>query len=130
MCGVWTEWSIMPGSSSSVLEEEVLIFSDCLQEMNLASESGASMQQETQGEWVSFLPFSKGKGAQKQMLPDTKCSDLSPAPISQGTCQYLAVSSGQIQIETGEHSSGTEEKLLQIPQPLLPLCYHDLHAQH
>lgn len=119
----------MPGSSSSVLEEEVLIFSDCLQEMNLASESGASMQQETQGEWVSFLPFSKGK-EQKQMLPDTKCSDLSPAPISQGTCQYLAVSSGQIQIETGEHSSGTEEKLLQIPQPLLPLCYHDLHAQH
>lgn len=40
----------MPGSSSSVLEEEVLIFSDCLQEMNLASESGAWMQQETQGE--------------------------------------------------------------------------------
>lgn len=76
--------SVMPGSSSSVLEEEVLIFSVSKKWTSLLS--GASMQQETQGEWVSFLPFSKGKGAQKQMLPDTNYSDLSPAPIPQGSC--------------------------------------------
>lgn len=97
--------------------------------MNLASEWGLNAAGDP-GRMGFFSSLQQRKGAQKQMLPDTKCSELSPAPVSQGTRQYLAVSSGQIQAETGEHSSGTEEKLLQIPQPLLPLCYHDLHAQH
>lgn len=113
----------MPGSSSSVLEEEVLIFSVSKKWTSLLS--GASMQQETQGEWVSFLPFSKGKGAQKQMLPDTNYSDLSPAPIPQGSCQYLAVSLGQIQIETGEHNRRKAITDPSAPSPSLlpwPAC--------
>lgn len=94
--------SCVPGSSSSVLDEEVFIFYDCLQEMNLSSQTGASLYQETQGRWIASPSFSKEREAQKRVAKDPKRSGSLPAPTS------------------------TEERTLF--QPHLPIPIHGLRA--
>ena len=73
----------MPGSSSSVLDEEVLIFYDCLQEMNLSSECGALTVSGDLGKmgFFSFLQQRKA-GTETRVAKDPKHRGSRPALTS------------------------------------------------
>lgn len=111
----------MSGSSFSVLEEGVLILCDCLQKWTSLLRVRPQCSRRPREDGFPFLPSAKERDTETNVIVDPKCSDSSHAPVSQGTCQYLAIGSGHrwTQVNTVVEQ---KKSYYRSPSPFSLLC--------